>query len=420
MQLIPDFQQFKAPQTALYRHDSRPSGSRGKVSLLVWNLSTNDGAIRALLLSEALKRLDFQVEIVGFRFGDSLYSAIPDSIPICAIAGTQYPQFFRSIAQLLPQIQGDILYAVKPQPGSFGVALLKRWLSRSRKPLILDIDDWELSWHGGDDFRYDWRARRVLRDLLKSQGALRRPDHPLYLQWMERLIDRADDVTTHTSFLQQRFGGVSVPNGKDVDLFDPQPYDPEACRAKYGLLDYRVLMFPGAPRPYKGLEDILTALDLLNQPDLRLAIVGGNPYDDYDEQLKRQWGRWLIQLPRQSADRMPELIAAAHAIVIPQRDTAATRAQFPLKITDGMAMAKPILSTRVGDIPHILGDTGYLVDANSPEQLAAQINSIFANPAEAIDRGQRARQRCIEHYSLDAMSRQIAPVLENCLRLRCR
>jgi glycosyltransferase involved in cell wall biosynthesis len=111
---------------------------------------------------------------------------------------------------------------------------------------------------------------------------------------------------------------------------------------------------------------------------------------------------------------MPEAIAASDIVVVPQRDTPAAQAQFPLKITDGMAMAKPILATRVGDIPQILGNTGYLVDPSSPTQLAAEITHIFANPAEAIDRGRRARERCREHYSLEAMSHRLAPVLENC------
>ena len=39
-------------------------------------------------------------------------------------------------------------------------------------------------------------------------------------------------------------------------------------------------------------------------------------------------------------------------------------------------MAKPILATRVGDIPHILGDTGYLVAPDSPQQLAEAIESV--------------------------------------------
>ena len=42
-------------------------------------------------------------------------------------------------------------------------------------------------------------------------------------------------------------------------------------------------------------------------------------------------------------------------------------------------MAKPILATRVGDIPDILGDTGYLVDSSCPEQIAEQIEFIFQN-----------------------------------------
>jgi glycosyltransferase involved in cell wall biosynthesis len=170
-------------------------------------------------------------------------------------------------------------------------------------------------------------------------------------------------------------------------------------------------MFPGAPRPYKGLEDILVALDYLNEPDLRLVIVGGSPYDDYDQQLIQHWGRWIIQLPRCSVQMMPEILSAAHIIVVPQRDSPETRAQFPLKLTDGMAMAKPILSTRVGDIPEILGDTGYLVEPGSPEQLAQKIRWIFQHLNTANTQGIQARKRCIEHYSIDTMAAILSDVL---------
>jgi glycosyltransferase involved in cell wall biosynthesis len=159
------------------------------------------------------------------------------------------------------------------------------------------------------------------------------------------------------------------------------------------------------------LEDVLAALELLDQPDLRLVIVGGSPYDDYDQQLMQQWSSRIIQLPRQPAQMMPEIVAAADVIVVPQRDTAATRAQFPLKLTDGMAMAKPILASRVGDIPTILGNTGYLVDPDSPEQIATTIQSIFADPVSAAYKGALARQRCAEQYSIEAMADRLADVI---------
>ncbi|AKG21017.1 glycosyltransferase family 4 protein [Calothrix sp. 336/3] len=380
-----------------------------KVSILVSDFASA-GLLRAYLLGKALKSLGYEVQLVGFLFGKSFYREIPTAdFSIFYLPGDTYPQIFRKVPQLLRHIEGDIIYAIKPLASSFGIALLKK--INSHIPVILDIDDWEMSWHGGDNWRYQPTAKELVRDIFKKHGALRYPNHPLYLKWMEKLLPQADAITVHTSFLQQRFGGVSVPNGKDTDLFDPSKYDAEASRQRYGLSAYRILMFPGAPRPYKGLEDILAAIATINQPDLKLVIVGGSPYDDYDQQLQAKWGNWLIKLPKYPAHEMPEIVAAAHIIVVPQRDTKETRAQFPLKLTDGMAMAKPILTTQVGDIPDILGDTGYLVESGSSTQMAEKIQWIFANLESAQKQGEKARIRCIEKYSIQAMAHNLQSVI---------
>lgn len=392
-----------------------------KVSIVVGDLSRSGagrwgGAVRPFLLAQALQRLGCSVKLVGFTFGDRAALASTPELEIITLPGQPYPHFACSSVQLLQQIDGDVIYAYKPKPTSFGVALLSKLLGLGRsRPVLLDIDDWELSWHGGDDWRYRPTPKQLLRDVLQPNGALKQPDHPLYLQMMEKLVARATAVTTHTLFLQQRFGGILVPNGKDTTLFNPADYDRQVLKQHYGLAAYRVLMFPGAPRPYKGVEDVLEAIAQLNQPDLRLVIVGGSPYDDYDQALQQRWGKWIIQLPPQPHGQMPGAIAAADVVVVPQRNTAAAQAQFPLKLTDGMAMAKPILATRVGDIPEILGDTGYLVDSSSPAQLAAGIQQIFADPAAAAANGLRARARCISRYSIDAMATPLAIALKSCL-----
>ncbi|MDJ0713498.1 MAG: glycosyltransferase family 4 protein [Prochloraceae cyanobacterium] len=387
---------------------------KGKVSLIVSDLSSSGsgrwgGAVRPFLLYQALKRLDLEVEIVGFVPSDNLEPVPTVSIPITYVKSYKYPKFILSINNLLNKIKGNIVYVSKLKPTSFGSALIKKILTRC--PVILDIDDWELSWYGGDRWQYNPSLKQLGRDIFKPDGALRNPDHPLYLKWIEGFVSYADAVTTHTKFMQERFGGVYLPNGKDVSLFDPSQYDAEESRARYGLSEYRVLMFPGAPRPYKGVEDVLMALDLVNEPDLRLAIVGGSPYDNYDQELIQKWGRWIVKLPRYPVEQMPDVVAAAHIVVVPQRDAPAAKAQFPLKITDGMAMSKPILATRVGDIPEILGDTGYLVEPSSPEQIAQQIKSIFENFEQAKERGIKARKRCIERYSIDSMSAILSDVI---------
>lgn len=378
-----------------------------KVSLVVSDLS-GGGAVRAFLLGQVLNKLGYELEIVGFLFGQDLYAIPPDRMPLVSVAGKNYPEFFKSARIALKKINGDIIYAVKPKPTSFGLSLIKKL--QTQRPVLLDMDDWELSWYGGTQGQYRPSLKQLGRDIFKTDGALRYPDHPLYLRWTESLVSQADALTIDTQFLKDRFGGVYLPNGKDTSLFDPDRYDPEVSRDRYGLSGYRILMFPGAPRPHKGVEDVLIALDELNEPDLKLVIVGGSPYDDYDERLIERWGRWIIKLPRTPVEKMPEVLAAAHILVVPQRDTPTARAQFPLKLTDGMAMAKPVLSTRVGDIPEILGDTGYLVEPNSPQQLAQKIQWIFNNLDAANAQGTRARERCVARYSVDKMAAILSTV----------
>ncbi|MBD2449230.1 glycosyltransferase family 4 protein [Nostoc sp. FACHB-152] len=386
-----------------------------KVSILVSDLSSagagrwGGGGVRSFLIAQALQKLDYQVEIIGFNFGDEP-AVIPQSeILVSHIAGYNYPQFIKSASQLLKKLDGDIIYAMRPKATTFGLALIKK--IKNHRPVILDIDDWELSWHGGEKWQYRPSVKQLYRDIFKKDGALRYPDHPLYLKTFEGMVNKADAITIHTQFLKERFGGVYLPNGKDTNLFNPDLYNPEESKTRYGLSGYRILMFPGAPRPYKGVEEVLIALDQLNEPDLKLVIVGGSPYDDYDAQLMEKWGRWIIKLPKYPSTQMPQIVAAADVIVVPQRNTPAALAQFPLKLTDGMAMAKPILATKVGDIPEILGDTGYLVDSDYPEQIAAQIKLIFQDLNAANERGKQARKRCIEKYSIEAMATTLKSVI---------
>ncbi|HEY9880938.1 MAG TPA: glycosyltransferase family 4 protein [Leptolyngbyaceae cyanobacterium] len=384
-----------------------------KISILVSDLSSRGsgrwvGADRPFLINEALCRAGYKTEIVGF--GDD--SAITQSGSTLTRIVAREPgiRFFGSTKELLEQLQGDIIYACKPKSASFGLALLHRL--KSQNPVFLDIDDWELSWHGGDEWKYGFTWRKAARDLLKPKGALRDPDHPLYLKWLESWVKAADVVTIHSTFLKQRFGGIYLPNGKDTDLFNPEKYDPEISRSEYGLSGYRILMFPGAPRPYKGVEDVLEALDLIDEEDLKLVIVGGSPYDDYDDHLLAKWPQRIIQLPKTAYEEMPRLIAAAHIVVVPQKDTPAAAAQFPLKLTDGMSMAKPILATRVGDIPEILQETGCLVEPDSPAQIAQGIRYIFNNYEQAIYLAKQARTRCVTHYSINSMSQVLVNLLE--------
>ena len=104
-----------------------------KVSIVVGDLSSSGagrwgGAVRPFLLAQALKKINCEIEIVGFTQAADETLTLSDDIPIVSIIKeTYYPQFFKSAQQLLKQITGDIIYAYKLKPTSFALSLFKRW-----------------------------------------------------------------------------------------------------------------------------------------------------------------------------------------------------------------------------------------------------------------------------------------------------
>jgi glycosyltransferase involved in cell wall biosynthesis len=291
---------------------------------------------------------------------------------------------------------------------------------------VLDIDDWE---PGERENRCKERASlrplknhilekaRSLKARLRDHLNFRRwlnPNDDRYIRWLERTIPWADAVTVNTRFLHQQYGGFYVPHCKSISKYDPDKYNSEESRVRYGLADYIVLMFPGTARPHKGLEDLLVAIETLQNPDVRLVLVGGRSSNDpYVTELIERWGQWIVRLPTFSTEIMPEVVAAAHVVVIPQRDTSVARAQFPMKLTDAMAMAKPILTTTVGDIPEILDGTGYLVKPSRPEELAEMIVYLLADSHSAENHAMKARERFIRNYSLGVVGPTLSAAIEN-------
>lgn len=362
--------------------------------------------IRAYFIAQLLMKLGHEIEILHCDFGSDPIYPVPHS---CLPPKSLKTFHFAKHAVPFGRIEADVVYAIECLPRSFGIALLDHWFRR--RPLILDMDDWELASFEDVNMNLN-RFRTPKKQAVKLFNAAKWSLAKLLTQRLEILAGRTRACTVSARFLQNRFGGFYLPNGKDTSLFDPEWFDPEETRKRFNLSDYRVLMFAGTITPYKGLEDVLKALEILKWPDLKLVIVGGrNPSNPYSRMLDQRWSERIIWLPQQPADRMPEILSAAHLVVVPQRNTSITRAQCPMKLSEAMAMAKPVLATRVGDLPEILGDTGFLADSSSPDSLAEQIELIFGDWDAAHHKGQMARKRCVEHYSLE----KLAPILSETL-----
>jgi glycosyltransferase involved in cell wall biosynthesis len=62
--------------------------------------------------------------------------------------------------------------------------------------------------------------------------------------------------------------------------------------------------------------------------------------------------------------------------------------------------------------PLILNGCGFIVEPENQEQLVRVVQYILSNTEEAEETGWKARQKCIDKYSWDAMEKVLVEVFE--------
>jgi len=187
----------------------------------------------------------------------------------------------------------------------------------------------------------------------------------------------------------------------------------DKIKEKMGFKNKKIVMFLGTLRPHKGVDDLLAALKIIDNPDLKLAIIGAENHHEFLEKVEKSIRHRVVVLPKMPFEKLPEFLSAADIVAIPQRQTSDSVGQVPAKLFDAMSMAKPIIATRVSDIPEVLEDCGYLVDPSEPSQLADGIQYILSHPGEAKAKGYAARERCKQRYDIHNLESGLHELVEH-------
>jgi glycosyltransferase involved in cell wall biosynthesis len=377
---------------------------RARISVVCFDVSDNAAGRAELLARLLLPRYD--VSVVGPRFGADVWAPVRGGpVRYRSVPGGRYPRLLARRDELVDLIDGDLIYASKPRPTSYGLALLAR--RRRPRPLLLDVDDWEVGFFYRSGF---WgRVGRFLN--------LGNPNGLPWTWLMERLVGLADGVTVASRFLERRFGGVLVTHVRDTDAWDPARFDRAAARAKLGVTAEPVVMFLGTPRGHKGIDDLVTAVRALSRGPrahgVVLAFVGADP----ESAAARRWRElpFVRVVGRIPFDDVPRYLVAADVVAVPQRATPDTRGQVPAKLVDAMALARPIVSTSVSMIPEMLDACGVVVPPGDPAALAAALGTLLDDPVSAAALGHRARARCVERYSFTAARGVLFPLIDRLL-----
>lgn len=360
-----------------------------RISILCHTVSGN-ALGRAWVFAELLRE-EFEIElVVAARERDAIWAPLR-----AQVHGERrwfvrtWPAFqVRAAALAREHVTGDLIIAIKPRLHSYGLALAAR--RERRRPLLLDIDDWELG------FFSPWR------DALLAPVSWVSAASNLHTRWYFTRTRQADAICVSSTDLAQRFGGVWIPHARRAEAFRPDPHQRSA---------EPLVMFIGTPRPHKGLSDLVQAFRALPIADARLRIIGTSA----NAALVRSIGddRRIQLEPPVPFAALPELLRQAWVVAIPQRAAAPSAAQLPAKLMDAMALGKAVLSTDVGDIPRWLAnDAGVVVPPNDPAALAAALGSMLADPERLSTLGRNARQRFLELASHEAVKPRLLALIE--------
>jgi glycosyltransferase involved in cell wall biosynthesis len=196
-----------------------------------------------------------------------------------------------------------------------------------------------------------------------------------------------------------------VPNGVDVELF--RPMDREACRRALDLQGF-VVGYVGRLVEEKGLDDLVEALAHC-PPEVSLLFVGSGPREAPLRAAAERLGiasRVRI-LPARPLTDLPPLMNAIDVLALPSRTTARWKEQFGRVLIEANACGTPVIGSRSGAIPDVVGQGGLTVPERHPRALAAAIRQLHGNPSGARRMGQLGRQQVEELYTWERVAERM-------------
>lgn len=182
----------------------------------------------------------------------------------------------------------------------------------------------------------------------------------------------------------------TVPNGVNVHRITPQPESPGAP----------VVTFVGTLKPWHGVDVLLRARAQAHK-DWKLRIIGDGPMRAELDDLARSLGIDVDFRGAVAPDAIPQHMAgtAIGVAPYPAMDTDSDQYFSPLKVYEYMAAGLPVVASRVGQLPEIMGESAYLVPPSDPEALAEALDALVANPVERAQVGSDNRRQAEREHS---------------------
>jgi glycosyltransferase involved in cell wall biosynthesis len=152
---------------------------------------------------------------------------------------------------------------------------------------------------------------------------------------------------------------------------------------------------------HKGHKILLHAFNSLEDYNTELMIVGGGKLEKNIKQLSEELGvsQFVSFEGRVPPNKVPVYLRSADAFVL-----SSLHEGFGLVVGEAMACELPVVATDTSGPSEIIvdGETGFLAERGSPEDLASQMEKMMQlSPNERARFGAQGRERIKNKYSIE-------------------
>jgi MMP alpha-(1->4)-mannosyltransferase len=212
--------------------------------------------------------------------------------------------------------------------------------------------------------------------------------------------DIAEDFGVSPSQLQV------VPLGVDTELFTPSEH----------RVRNRIIAIASADVPLKGVSHLLHAVARLRvERDLELQLVAKLEPNGPTEKLIAELGiSDIVHTSSGVTDaELAALLSSAELACIPSLYEG-----FSLPAVEAMASGTPIVASRAGALPEVVGPEGEcarLVNPGDPDELTRVMAELLDSPLELRRLGAAGRRRAVDVYSWESVAAQTVSVYERAM-----
>jgi glycosyltransferase involved in cell wall biosynthesis len=197
-----------------------------------------------------------------------------------------------------------------------------------------------------------------------------------------------------------------LPLGVDTDHFHPRGE----------RVPGRIVAVASADSPLKGVSTLLRAVaKLATERDAHVVIVSrptpGGPTERLVGELSL--GDRVRFVSGISDEELGELLASAQIAVVPSLYEG-----FSLPAVEHMASGTPLVASRTGALPEVVGDAAVLVEPGDVEQLAATLRRLHDSPEERDRVGSAGHARVQERFTWSAVARATVRHYEDAIARR--